>query len=74
MYVDNAEGRVWNRSFESDTEVWDCFLNTVRNEGIEAIVGPPIARKNRLCCTNRVMDSLCESGVIAERYEQLVPH
>lgn len=27
----------------------------------------------RLCCTNRLRDSLFESNMVADRYEQLVP-
>ena len=28
----------------------------------------------RLCCTNGVRDSLCESSVVAGEHEQLVPY
>lgn len=33
-----------------------------------------MGRSGRHCCTNPVRDSLFESRVIADDYEQLVPH
>lgn len=37
--ADQAPGRVWPRTFSSDTEAWKAFMETVAKEGMEAIVG-----------------------------------
>lgn len=37
--ADQAPGRSWNETFRSDLEAWNAFIETLKNEGIEAIAG-----------------------------------
>jgi hypothetical protein len=42
--ADNAGGRVWSDGFETDRAAWDCFLDVMEKEGMDAIVGPAVRR------------------------------
>ena len=53
--ADNTRDLIWEEQFNSESEAWEFFLETARNLGMQAVMGPQLQR-------NVLQDPICSLG------------